>query len=100
MLSAAPVAIAPFEPQEFVVPELFWVLSTGTIPAPGEADALTVEVVGAGEEILKPAGNVHAASDSPQTWAGAGGAVLTVRVSLALFPVSNVPIKRFVDVLL
>ena len=75
-------------------------LSTGTIPAPGEADALTVEVVGAGEEILNPAGNVQVASDNPQTWGGAGGAVLTVSVSLALFPVSSVPIKRFVDVLL
>ena len=70
------------------------------MPAPGDAEAVTLEVVGAGEEVLNPDGNVHVASDNPQTGLGAGGAMLTVSESLALFPVSSVPIKRLVDVLL
>ena len=95
-----PGAIPPFEPHEWVAPELFWVLSTEMIPAPGEADAVTVEVVGAGEVRLNPDGNVQVASDSPQTALGAGGALLTRRLSVALLPVSRVPTKRWVDVLL
>ena len=61
---------------------------------------MTLEVLGAGEEVLNPVGNVQVARGNPHTAAGAGGAVLTVRESLALFPVSSVSIKRFVDVLL
>ena len=96
----APLAIAPLEPQECVVPELFCVLSTEVIPAPGDAEAVTVEVVGAGAEMLNPAGNVQVASDNPQTAAGAGGALLTRRLSVALLPVSRLPTKRLVVVLL
>ena len=69
------------------------------MPAPGEADAVTVEVVGAGEVVLNPVGNVQVARDNPHTGLGPGGVVLTVRVSLALSPVSSVPIKRLVEVL-
>ena len=98
VLKAPP--IAPLEPQECVVPELFWVLSIDAIPAPGDADAVTLDVVGAGDVVLNPDGNAQVASDNPQTAVGAGGAVLTVSESLALFPVSRVPTKRFVDVLL
>lgn len=79
---------------------MFWVLSTETMPAPGDAEAVTFEVVGAGDVRLNPAGKSQVASDKPQTGLGVGGALLTVRVSLALFPVSSVPIKRFVEVLL
>ena len=70
------------------------------IPAPAKADAVTVEVVGAGELRLNPDGNAQVASDNPQTGLGAGGALLTVRVSLALLPVSRLPMKRLVDILL
>lgn len=48
---------------------------------------------------VKPA-NVHCAIVNPQTGLGPGGEVLTVSESLALFPVSSAPMKRFVDVLL
>ena len=99
VLSVAPVAIAPFEPQECVTPELFCVLSIEVIPAPGEAEAVTVEVVGAGEVMLNPEGNAQVARDDPQTGLGVGDALLTVSVSLALFPVSSVPIRRWVVVL-
>ena len=90
-----PVAIAPFEPQEFNPSAK----DVEIIPAPGEADAVTVEVVGAGDAVLNPDGKVQVAMDKPQTALGPGGAVLTVSISLALFPVSRVPIKRFVEVL-
>ena len=100
VLSVAPVAIAPLEPQDSLVPELFCELTTDAMPAPGEADAVTVEVVGAGDVVLNPVGNVHCAIDSPHTGLGPGGVALTRSVSLALSPVSSVPIKRFVDVLL
>ena len=90
------MAIAPFEPQEFNPSEK----DVERMPAPGEADAVTLEVVGAGDEVLNPAGNVHCAIANPQTALGPGGAVLTVSVSLALSPVSSVPMKRFVEVLL
>ena len=89
------MAIAPFEPQEFNPSAK----DVERIPAPGEADAVTVEVVGAGDAVLNPDGKVQVAMDKPQTAPGPGGAVLTVSISLALFPVSRVPIKRFVEVL-
>jgi hypothetical protein len=95
-----PLAIPPFEPHEWVAPELFWVLSTEMIPAPGDADAVTEEVVDAGEVRLNPDGNAQVARDKPQTGLGAGGALLTRRLSVALLPVSRVPTKRWVDVLL
>ena len=94
------MAIEPLEPQDSLVPELFCVLATDVMPAPGEAEAVTVEVVGTGEVMLKPVGNVQAARDNPHTGLGPGGVALTVSVSLALSPVSSVPIKRFVEVLL
>ena len=100
MVSVAPVAIAPFEPHECVVPELFCVLSTEVIPAPGEAEAVTVEVVGAGEVVLNPEGNVHCANDNPQIPVPAGGAALTVRLAEAVLPVSRESTKRLLDVLL
>lgn len=90
------MAIPPFEPQEFNPSEK----DVETIPAPGEADAVTVEVVGAGEAVLNPDGKSQVAIDNPHTALGPGGAALTVRESLALFPVSRLPIKRFVEVLL
>ena len=61
----APVAIAPFEPQECVAPELFWVLSIEVIPAPGDADAVTLAVDAAGEVVLNPVGKVHCARVRP-----------------------------------
>ena len=94
------MSMAPFDPHEWVAPELFWVLSTEVMPAPGEAEAVTVEVVGAGELMLNPVGNVHCASGSPQTPAPAGGALLTVRLADAVFPVSRVSTKRWLERLL
>lgn len=70
------------------------------MPAPAEAEVVTVEVVGAGAVTVKPVGNVQVASGNPQIALGAGGAALTVSVSLAWFPVSSVPMNRFVEVLL
>ena len=70
------------------------------IPAPGDAEEVTLEVFGAGEVRLNPDGNAQVARDNPQTGLGAGGALLTVRVSLALLPVSRLPTKRLVDILL
>ena len=49
--------------------------------------------------VVNPA-NVHWAIVNPQIGLGPAGAVLTVSVSVAWFPVSRVPIKRFVEVLL
>lgn len=100
VLSVVPVAIAPLEPQDSLVPELFCVLATDVMPAPAEADAVTVEVVAAGAAVLNPDGKVQVARERPHTALGPGGAVLTVSVSLALFPVSSVSMNRFVDVLL
>ena len=100
VLRVAPLAIPPFDPQEFEVPELFCVLSTGAIPAPGTAEAVTVEEVAAGAFMLNPDGNVHCASGSPQIPAPAGGALLTVRLAEAVFPVSRVLTKRWLERLL
>ena len=94
VVSVAPESMLPFVPQECVVPELFCVLSTGVRPAPGEADAVTVEELGAGELILNPDGKFHWARDKPQRPAPAGGALLTVRLAEADFPVSNASTKR------
>ena len=44
------------------MPELFWVLSIDAIPAPGDADAVTLDVVGAGDVVLNPDGNAQVAS--------------------------------------
>jgi hypothetical protein len=77
---------------------LFWLLSMELIPAPGEAEAVTLEVVGAGEVVLNPEGNVQVARDDPQTGEGPGGALFTISESVALFPVSSVPIKRLLVV--
>ena len=91
----APLAMAPLEPHECVVPELFCVLSTEAIPAPGDAVAVpTLLVDGAGEAVLNPVGNVHCAIVKPQTGVGPAGAVFTVSVSVAKLPVSTVPTKR------
>lgn len=92
----AVVAIPPFEPHESV-PSLN---AEETTPAPGEAEAVTLEVVGTGDAVLNPVGNVHCAIVSPQTGAGPAGALLTVRVSVAELPVSSVPMKRWLEVLL
>ena len=75
----AVVATPPFEPQESV-PSLN---AEETTPAPGEAEAVTLEVAGTGEAVLNPVGNVHCAMDNPQTGAGPIGALLTVNVSVA-----------------
>ena len=99
-MSNAPVAIAPFDPHECVVPELFCELSIDAMPAPGEAEAETVEVVGAGELILNPVGKVHCAREMPQTPVPAGGALFTVRLAEADRPVSSVPTKRLLEMLL
>jgi hypothetical protein len=61
--------------------------------------AAWILAAGKGGEVPAYPANVHCAIVKPQTGAGPGGAVLTVSVSVALFPVSNVPIKRFADVL-
>ena len=97
-----PLAIAPFDPQELEVPELFCELSIGVIPAPAAAAAETVVggVVGAGELMLNPAGNVHCARLIPQTPAPAGGALLTVRLAEAVRPVFWLPTKRGFETLL
>jgi hypothetical protein len=44
--------------------------------------------------------NVHCAIVRPHTGVGPGGAVLTVRVSVAELPVSSVSMKRWLEVLL
>src|SRR5215204_3991489 len=81
------------------------VSATATSPLPtliAAVDTLEACVLAAGKgggSTVKPA-KVHCAIVNPQTAVGAGGAVLTVSESLSLFPVSSVPIKRFVDVLL
>lgn len=64
------------------------------MPAPGNAEALTVEEVGVGELVLKPEGKVHCAIGNPQIPAPAGGALFTVRLAEAFFPVSKVSTKR------
>jgi hypothetical protein len=61
---------------------------------------VTVELVGAGEFTSNPGGNVHCASDNPHTPAPGGGALLTVRLAEANFPVSSVLTKRWSDTLL
>lgn len=101
VLIGVPTPIPPFDPQELLVPPVWSsALLYGLIPTPGDADAVTLEVLGAGEEALNPVGNAQVARENPQTALGTGGAVLTVRESLALFPVSSVPTKRLVVVLL
>ena len=44
--------------------------------------------------------NVHCAIVKPHTGAGPTGAALTVRMSVAKLPVSTVPTKRWLEVLL
>lgn len=95
VVNVADVAIPPFEPHESL-PALN---AVETIPAPGEAEAVTLEVVGAGDAVLNPLGNVHCAMDNPQTGEGPAGALLTVNVPVAKLPVSSVPIKRLFEVL-
>lgn len=51
-----------------------------------------------GEEPAYPV-KVHCAIVKPQTGAGPAGAVFTVSVSLALFPVSSVPMNKLLEVL-
>src|SRR5687767_794113 len=81
------------------------VSASATSPLPvliAAVDTLEALVLAAGKGgglTVKPA-NVHCAIVNPQTALGPGGAVLTVSESLALSPVSRVPMKRFVDVLL
>ena len=68
----------------------------GVRPAPAEAEAVTVEVVGTGAVVLKPVGNVHVAIPNPQRPApGVLAAESTVRLAVACFVVSVVPMKRF-----
>ena len=52
-----------------------------------------------GAGLVNPA-NVHCAIVRPHTGVGPAGAVLTVNVSVAKLPVSTVPTKRWLDVLL
>jgi len=52
-----------------------------------------------GAGLVKPV-NVHCAIVKPQTGVGPAGAVFTVNVSVAKLPVSIVPTKRWLDVLL
>lgn len=61
--------------------------------------AACVFAAGKGGDVPAYPANVHWAIVKPQTGEGPGGAILTVSVSVALFPVSNVPMKRFADVL-
>ena len=90
VVRAGTAVIEPFEPQESVPSGK----SVETIPIPGEADAVTLEEVGTGDAVLNPAGNAHCAIGKPATQAGADGALLTVKVSLAKFPVSSELMKR------
>lgn len=94
VVNVVPVSIPPFEPQECVTPELFCVLSTEIIPAPGDAEAVTLDVVGAGDVRLKLVGKSHPAMLNPQVGAGVAGALLTINESVAKLPVSSVSIKR------
>ena len=90
--SVVPVVMLPLEPQELVPSEK----EVEMIPAPGEAVPDPLE--GTGEDVSNPAGNVHCAMASPHTGLGVGEELFTVRVSLALFPVSRVPTNRWVVV--
>jgi hypothetical protein len=60
--------------------------------------AACVFAAGKGGEVPAYPANVHCAIVKPHTGEGPGGAVLTVNVSVALFPVSNVPMNRFAEV--
>jgi hypothetical protein len=93
----APVVMPPFEPHE-LVPS---VKEAALTPSPGLADGVpaTLSVVGAGEVTEKPTGKAHCARVSPQTGGGAGGALLTVSVSVAKLPVSMPPRRRWLEVL-
>jgi hypothetical protein len=61
--------------------------------------AACVFAAGKGGEVPAYPANVHWAIVKPQTGEGPGGALFTVSVSLALSPVSNVPINRLSEVL-
>src|SRR5213075_1307428 len=73
-----------------------WALS----PAPIAAAVVTVELDAAGLVTLKPVGKVHAATCTPHSPVPGGGALLTVRLADALWPVSSASMKRLVVVLL
>ena len=60
--------------------------------------AACVFAAGNGGEVPAYPSNVHWAIVKPQTGEGPGGGVLTVRISVALFPVSSVPMNRFAEV--
>ena len=61
--------------------------------------AACVFAAGKGGEVPAYPANVHCAIVKPQTGEGPGGVRLTVSASVALFPVSNVPMNRFAEVL-
>src|SRR3990172_6257863 len=75
----------------------------GTVPPTLMAAVLTsgacVDGAGCGGGLLMPV-KVHCAIVSPQTGAGGAGSSLTVRLSLAEFPVSVVPMSKLLEVLL
>src|SRR5437762_12824906 len=93
----------PFEPQE-EPPAGLIVLScaaaAGTTPAPGAALAVTFAVAATGALMLKPVAKSQSASVDPHNPVPGGGAVLTVRLALAVWPVSSVSMKRSLVVLL
>ena len=74
-------------------------LSTELIPAPGDADAVTVEVVGAGEVRLNPEGNVHVPSQPANRAGRRRSAIDSQRVSSAVTGIKGTD-KKMVDVLL
>src|SRR4051812_46553887 len=95
----------PFEPHETVPTTGLIVLSCAVAigvrepPAAGAALAGTFAMVGAGALGLKPVGKSHSASVCPHKPVPGGGALLTVSVAAALWPVSVVSMKRWFVVL-
>ena len=89
------MAIPPFEYQELPADAEWLVVDdAGVMPKPAFAEAVTTGVgSGSGLVVLKPEGNDQVAILNPQVPVPGGGSVLTVRVSVANFPVSVVPTK-------
>lgn len=81
---------------EPLAPATFWVLITGTSPAPAAADAVTPAPVDVGNGLvaLLPVKKFHVASGWFGVHAGAVGAVVTVSVAVPVLPVSNVSMNR------
>src|SRR5581483_1418516 len=93
--SVEAVEMPPLDPQAAVPSAVIVVSLMGlVIPAPRSADAATVEVDGAGVVNEKPVGNRQVANDWPHMPVPGGGALFTVSVAVAVWPVSTALMNR------